>query len=54
MVIIIIYNVLTTENTVNKIHHKYWRAFVGYFYIWDLINARKMEPLQTVINSVGK
>jgi len=31
------------EKTVNKINHKFGVHFVGYLYIMDLINARKME-----------
>ena len=29
------------ENFVNKMHHKFWSAFVGYLYILDQINARR-------------
>jgi hypothetical protein len=46
MYFIHVHSVLTMENTVNKIHHKYWSAFVRYLYILDMINAKKMEPLQ--------
>lgn len=42
-----VHNVLTTENTVNKIQNKYRRAFVGYDL--EMINAKKMEPLQRLL-----
>ena len=38
------------EKTVNKIHHKQCTSilhFVGYLYIMDLINRRKMEYIKT-------
>jgi hypothetical protein len=31
------------ENIVNKIYHKYWRAFVGHLHILVPIIVRKME-----------
>jgi uncharacterized protein (DUF1919 family) len=34
------------ENIVNKIHHKYQSAFVGYLYILDLIHLWKMEHIK--------
>jgi hypothetical protein len=33
---------------VNKIHHKYWNAFIGYLHILDLINVRKMEHTKMI------
>jgi hypothetical protein len=38
----------TCENIMSGIHHKYWGAFVGYLYIMDLINAWKMEHINTL------
>jgi hypothetical protein len=35
------------EHIVNKIHHIYCVAFVGYLYILDLINVWKMEHSKT-------
>jgi hypothetical protein len=35
-----------SENIVNKRHHKYCSAFVGYLYILDLINAQKMGHIK--------
>jgi hypothetical protein len=38
---------MLVRTLVNKIHHKYLGAFVGYLYILDLINAWKMEHIKT-------
>jgi len=35
------------EHIVNKMHHKYWVAFVGYLYILDLINVQKTEHIKS-------
>ena len=37
------------ENFVNKIHHRYESAFVGYLYILDHINAQKMENIKWTV-----
>jgi hypothetical protein len=32
---------------INKMHHKYWVAFVGYLHILGLINAQKTEHIKS-------
>ena len=45
------YNMLrpkhVAKNFVIKIHHKHRVLFVGYLYITDLINAHKMEHIES-------